>query len=141
MALEGITLLAFIARYILGLLFFFSGLLKLRDVEGFYEIFLQYRILSGKAAKFGVFILIAGELAIGGMLLLEFFPKIVSGIAFIFLLSSTHALIHSSSNGKKIENCGCFGTTILIPLNVNRIIENVVFLVLAGYLFGFYFFI
>jgi len=141
MALDVLPMLAFLAKYVVGLILFVSGLLKLRDIEGFYKIFLQFEVVSGKIAKLGVFIVIFGEIFVGAMILLEYMPALFSSLGFFLILMSTYALSNAYKKGNNLENCGCFGTSLISPVNKTRLMENVALLMIASYLFWFHFFV
>jgi uncharacterized membrane protein YphA (DoxX/SURF4 family) len=128
---------AFLIRIILGLLFAFASIMKIIDLKGFYLIFLQYGIVKGRLAKPSAYMLTFGELIIGISLLLNWQIKIFSGLALLSMLVSTYGLIHIYLNKKKLENCGCFGTAIKVPVNKRKITENIIWTVLALYLFLF----
>lgn len=130
-----------IIRFAFGALFLFSSILKLRDMKGFYVIFLQYGILKGKIAKMGAYLLAFGELVIGIGLISGFIMELFSGLLLLFLIMSTGSISYVLYNKKKLANCGCYGTAIKVPVNKKKLLENIILLLLALYLFLFFVFI
>lgn len=94
-----------IARFLVGLVFLLSGLLKAIDTTSFSDLISEYGALwFGFAAPIVIFI----EIFLGIMLIFDFYSKHISWATAIFLLvvSSIYLygiLVHS------ITNCGCFG--------------------------------
>ncbi len=105
------TILYHIARVILGGVFVFSAISKLLSIDNFeLYIFSQHLIgfdLSGIAAR----IIISAEMALGVLLIFNFYFNIVSKITLYVLLFFSLFLAFKlvvSSN----ENCHCFGDIV-----------------------------
>ena len=118
-------------RLVLGIVFFVSGLLKLPDLKGFYIIVVRFNIIKGLLAKSFAYALPFAEIVIGFSLIFAYQVKIASIIALIMLINSTFALIYVLIKKKKLDNCGCYGTALKVPVSWGKVIENLVWLILT----------
>ena len=125
---------ALVIRIILGLLFLASGILKLPDLKGFFVIFVKFGIIKGKIAKFAAYSFPFIEIIVGAALLVNFYITISALVALLMLAVSTLGVIYALYSKKKIDNCGCYGTSFKVPIDKKKIIENSLFLVLNIYL-------
>jgi len=120
----------FIPRILLGALFLFSSTMKLTNLKGFYLIFLQYGLVKGSVAKPFAYLLVFSELLVGILLLINW-QLFYAGIgALIILIGSTYGVLYIYLGKRKMENCGCFGTAIKIPIDGRKVIENAVWILL-----------
>jgi uncharacterized membrane protein YphA (DoxX/SURF4 family) len=118
-------ILAHISRVIVGLLFIFSGLIKLNDpvgtqykLEEYFEVFatdfsnFQYffEALIPFALYFSVF-LCAAEVVLGIALLVGYKPKTISWLLFLIIIFFTFLTFYSAYFNK-VTDCGCFGAAI-----------------------------
>jgi uncharacterized membrane protein YphA (DoxX/SURF4 family) len=118
-----------IARYLTGLLFIFSGLVKAIDPRGlaykmqeFFEAWANAGFMKGmmeqlghQALGFSVF-MITLEVAVGFALLLGWKKKLTTWILFGLILFFTFLTSYVLFSGK-IKACGCFGDCIpLTPI-------------------------
>ncbi len=118
-----------IARYLTGLLFIFSGLVKAIDPRGlaykmqeFFEAWAQSGFMKGlmdsmgeQALGFSIF-MITLEVVVGLALILGWQKKLVSWILFALILFFTFLTSYVLFSGK-IKACGCFGDCIpLTPI-------------------------
>ena len=122
-------------RIILGLLYIITGAIKFPNLKGFSIIVASYGIVPRKLVKPAAYAQPIIEFAVGLWILSGkyLFYAAIAGlllmiVANVFVLS---ALIKK----KKMENCGCYGAGIKIPLSWKKFIENLVwtalFIVLA----------
>ena len=122
-------------RIILGLLYIITGAIKFPNLKGFSIIVASYGIIPRKLVKPAAYAQPIIEFAVGLWILSGkyLFYAAIAGlllmiVANVFVLS---ALIKK----KKMENCGCYGAGIKIPLSWKKFIENLVwtalFIVLA----------
>ena len=104
------------ARIILGLYLLVTGLLKLPDLKGFAVIVRTY---GGTAAKypFMAYGIPFAEIILGAGLLIGYQLKIVAGLSIIMMLVYTYGVVKMLIKKKKMDNCGCFGTMIKVPLS------------------------
>jgi uncharacterized membrane protein YphA (DoxX/SURF4 family) len=118
-------ILAHIARIVVGVLFVFSGLIKLNDpvgteikLEEYFEVFAAdvpalhdfFMALVPYALYFSVF-LCAAEVILGVALLVSYKPKTTSWLLLIIILFFTFLTFYSAYFNK-VTDCGCFGDAI-----------------------------
>ncbi|HEV7378827.1 MAG TPA: BT_3928 family protein [Dyadobacter sp.] len=114
-----------IARVIVGLLFIFSGLIKLNDpvgtqykLEEYFEVFAAdlpafhdlFVSLIPMALYFSVF-LCAAEVVLGIALLVAYKPRTTSVLLLLIILFFTFLTFYSAYFNK-VTDCGCFGAAI-----------------------------
>ena len=94
-----------IFRFLVGLVFLLSGLLKAIDTASFADLMSEYGALwFGYAAPLIIFI----EIFLGIMLVCNFYPKQNALIVSIFLLAVSSVYLYGVA-ARGITNCGCFG--------------------------------
>lgn len=131
-------MLALISRYILGLVFLFSGFTKGADPIGFaysiseYMHAFQLSSLTDLSIIVAVAVIIL-ELMTGFALLTGFKPKVSFLVAFLFMFIFT-GLTFVLAVTDKIEDCGCFGSTLVLT-NGQTFAKNAVLMLPATYLF------
>ena len=111
-----------LSRYLVGLLFIFSGLIKINDPVGtqiklqeYFEVFSAdfgsiFEIFIPYALLLSVF-LCTLEVVIGVALLMNYRIKIVSKITLGLILFFTFLTFYSAYFNK-VTDCGCFGDAI-----------------------------
>ena len=130
--------IAFIVKIILGLLFIISGIVKLPALKKFFLIVVQYGILKGLIARIFAYSFPFIEIIVGLFLLLDLNPILFSGLVLLMILVSTSGVIYALYKKKKMDDCGCYGIAIKIPIGPKKVLENSVWILLAVYLFIFY---
>lgn len=122
-------------RIILGILFIFSGIIKLLPIEPFEMKFVEMGIANWTTAPFLARLLIAFEVLLGILLLVNYKPKISALSTLGLLLFFTiYLLIDLILNGNE-GNCGCFGTLIKMT-PIESIVKNLLMIPLViGVLF------
>ncbi len=111
-------LLTQLARIFVGVLFIFSGMIKLNDPLGFsYKLdeyfapgVLNLPVLQPWALEFAVFIVIL-EVLLGVALLLGFWKKMTIWLLFAMIIFFTFLTFYSAYFNK-VTDCGCFGDAI-----------------------------
>ncbi len=126
--------LATIVRIILGLLFAIAAALKLPNLKGFSVIVASYGILPRKLVKPAAYLQPFAELLVGIMLLLGKQLFYASLGALLLMITADIFTIFGLINKKKLENCGCYGANIKIPLTWKKVVENLIWTVLCLYL-------
>src|SRR3989304_5716852 len=113
-------------RIILGILFVFTGALKFPNLKGFAVIVASYGILPRKLVKPAAYAQPVIEFAVGWWILSgkQLFYSAIAGLLLMIVANTfiTSALIQK----KKMENCGCYGVNIKIPLSWKKFFENLV---------------
>ncbi len=114
-----------IARYLVGVVFIFSGLIKLNDPVGtqikfeeYFEVFSQdlpflHDFFSGMipyALYFSVFMCVA-EVVLGVALLVAYKPR-TTNILLLLIILFFSFLTFYSAYFNKVTDCGCFGDAI-----------------------------
>lgn len=121
-----------ISRLIIGIIFIFSGLAKAIDPLGSTYKFIDYFEAFGMewmvpAALFFAVLLSSLEFLIGFALLNNAMPRIISVLAFIFMLFFTGlTLVLAVTN--PVTDCGCFGDAIKLT-NWQTFYKNLFFLI------------
>ncbi|WP_424494887.1 BT_3928 family protein [Salinimicrobium sp. GXAS 041] len=129
-----------IARLLVGILFIFSGFVKLNDPIGFsfkLEEYFSPAVLDLEfLAPFALVIailLVVFELVLGIMLLIGYLPKFTTWALLLMILFFTFLTFYSAYFNK-VTDCGCFGDAI--PLTPwQSFIKDVILLVLIVFLF------
>ncbi|KQS26922.1 BT_3928 family protein [Dyadobacter sp. Leaf189] len=118
-------ILAQVSRVIVGLLFIFSGLIKLNDpigtqykLEEYFEVFATdlpafhdfFMGLVPLALYFSVFLCTA-EVVLGIALLVAYKPRTISWLLLLIILFFTFLTFYSAYFNK-VTDCGCFGAAI-----------------------------
>lgn len=133
-------LLVGIARVLVGVLFIFSGFIKLNDPVGFSfklqeyfgENVLNLEFLIPFALVIAI-ILVVFELVLGIMLLIGYLPKFTMWSLLLMILFFTFLTFYSAYFNK-VTDCGCFGDAI--PLTPwQSFYKDVILLVLIIFLF------
>ncbi len=117
--------LAQVSRAIVGLLFIFSGLIKLNDpvgtqykLEEYFEVFATdfsglhdlFMAMVPFALYFSVFLCVA-EVVLGIALLVSYKPKSTTWLLFLITVFFTFLTFYSAYFNK-VTDCGCFGDAI-----------------------------
>jgi len=121
-----------IFEVLLGGVFIFSAIAKLL-VSGEFELYLYHLpALSWNMAVLCSRLLIGGELALGGLLFLNFHPRKSALLATLILTGFTIYLLLAQQPGG-LDNCFCFGTAL--PLDTRHsVLKNLAMLAIAGFL-------
>lgn len=123
-----------ICRIALGAVFVFSGFMKCIDTWGTaqkvgdYLTAFGFDWLLGMQAVLAV-ILSAFELTMGLMLVFKVRPKLMSLVAFVFMIGFTLLTLWIAI-WNPLDDCGCFGEALRIS-NWNSFFKNVVLLALS----------
>ncbi len=101
------SILHCICRFLLGGLFFWSGLQKLGSLEAFYALAANYNVLPAQVNQFYAAALPWLEVMTGAYLLLGLFWRFTTSLACLLLLSFIIAIGIVLFRGDAIA-CGCF---------------------------------
>ncbi len=137
-----------VLRWFFVLLLAASATGKFADMNGFHEIVRTYRTLPSTWVPMASWLLAFTEVLLS--FALAFAPTILSrfgraagltallqgrfaavfGLHLLYLAWLTRALI----SGYSIPNCGCFGVYWARPLSIYTLVEDLVLLIMAGWL-------
>jgi uncharacterized membrane protein YphA (DoxX/SURF4 family) len=118
-------------RFCIGALFLFSGFVKLIPIEPFELKFIELGIASWTTAPFLARLLIAGEIFLGILLILNIKPKGTAKATLAILIFFTLYLAYDILKNGNDGNCGCFGTFIVMtPLE--SIVKNLLMIPIVG---------
>jgi len=123
--------LSVLFRTVLGLLLVITGILKIPDRKGFFVILVEYDLFPVWFARLSSVLLPWGELVIGTWLLLRVSPLYSVALALLYLTSTSLITLFALLKGKRISNCGCYGTAIKSPLTWLKFCENVIWVLMA----------
>lgn len=129
-----------IARWVVGILFIFSGFVKLNDPIGFsfkLEEYFSPSVLNLEfLAPFALVIallLVVFEVVVGIMLLIGYLPRFTTWVLLLMILFFTFLTFYSAYFNK-VTDCGCFGDAI--PLTPwQSFYKDIILLVLILFLF------
>ena len=130
--------MALMARIIIGILLIVTGILKVPDLRGFFASVLQYRIIKGTFAKIFAYSLPFVEIIVGVALIIGYKPLISSGLALLMLLVSTIGIGIALYKSADIDNCGCYGTAVKVPINKKKLFEDIAWTIIITYAFVYY---
>ena len=119
-----------ILRLYLALIFIFSGLDKINDLNGFAQSIENYKILPLYLINITAIIIPWIEVVAGSLLLLGIWIKENSVIILALLLVFTAALIIALAKGLNI-NCGCQGAAYAKRIGIAKILENIAYIIVA----------
>jgi len=120
-----------VLRLILAMLFLFSGVVKLSDLRGFSGIIAKFGLLQKQLVKPVAYSLPFIQIFLGAWLLTNSYLFGAALLAVLMMLVSEIGIGWVLYKKKKIDNCGCYGTFIQIPVTHAKFAENLVWLVIA----------
>ena len=127
-----------ILKGFLGIVIALSGILKLFDLKSFYRVILKIGFFRGSLYilnKVLAYSLPFIEIIVGILLLLNTYIKTSSFILLLMFIVSLIGVCYAYWKHKKIENCGCWGNFIKVPINKWKIFENIIWQILSLILF------
>lgn len=105
--------MALTLRIIFGLVFIASGALKLYPIEPFEYEFVSLGVSSWTLSPFIARLAIAGEFAVGVMIIANLhFRKLILPASSLMLIGFSAYLLHQLATEGNNVNCGCFGSFI-----------------------------
>lgn len=119
-------------RIILSALLIFSGLVKVFDLRGFSVIVAGYSILPRKLVKPLAYGQPFIEVIIGLWLSSNWQLRWAALASLAMLIAATLFVLAGLVRKKRMENCGCYGAIIKVPLTWRKFFENLVWIALAA---------
>ncbi len=118
-------------RILLGVLFIITGALKLPNLKGFSIIVASYGLLPRQLVKPAAYLQPFIEFIVGWWILSGKYLLYASIAGLILMLSANVFVIKGLLQKKKMENCGCYGTAIKVPLTWKKLAENILWTILS----------
>ena len=116
----------------MGIFFIIFSFLKLLNVKGFSITFSKYDIFAKKIPMFSVsypFI----ELLLGVAFLTQTLLIPANILTLIFMVSQSIGVIKVLHRKQEIQ-CACLGSSINLPISYITLLENIVMILMAGYM-------
>lgn len=123
--------LLFTIRIILGVLFIYSAITKITDLDYFAKSLYNYRLLPEELLNFFALIIPWLELIVGLLLIIGIYTRESALLGSILMIIFIGAVGIALARGLDIE-CGCFGTRDGSRVGFLKIIEDV--LILLGFI-------
>lgn len=121
-------------RFVLATLLVVSGFLKVSDLRGFADIVQRYNVMPRRLARFSAYVQPFGEIVVGGILFSGSRLVLGAALALVSLSVATFFVAYALVRKVKLDNCGCYGTTVKVPVSWRKVVENVLWILLALYL-------
>src|SRR5574342_40953 len=117
-------------RILLGILFIITGALKLPNLKGFSVIVASYGLLPRKLVKPAAYIQPFVEFFVGWWILSGKYLLYGAVAGLLLIIAANVFVISGLIQKKKMENCGCYGAAIKVPLTWKKLAENIAWTVL-----------
>ncbi len=117
-------------RIILGILLIITSSLKFPNLKGFIVVVASYNILPRKLVKPAAYTQPFVEFIVGWWILSGKYLFYAAIAGFLLMLVANTFIIKGYMQKKKIENCGCYGADIKIPITRKKIVENIIWTIL-----------
>ena len=113
-------------RIVLSLLFVITSVRKLPDLKPFSVIVASYGVLPRKLVKPAAYSQPIIELIIGLWILSGryLFQAAIAGL--LMMIVANYFVLTALIKKKKMDNCGCYGVKVKVPLTWNKFYENLV---------------
>jgi len=117
-------------RIMLGILFIITGAIKFPNLKGFSVIVASYGLLPRQVVKPAAYAQPVFEFIIGWWILSgkQLFYASIAGL--LMMIVADIFIIKGLMQKKKMENCGCYGVAIKVPLTWKKLVENIVWTIL-----------
>src|SRR5574341_625795 len=117
-------------RIILGILFIITGALKFPNLKGFSVIVASYGLLPRQLVKPAAYAQPVIEFIVGWWILSGkgLFYSATAGL--ILMIVANIFVASGLIQKKKMENCGCYGVAIKVPLTWKKFAENIIWTIL-----------
>jgi len=125
-------------RIFLGIVLLITGAFKVKDLKRFAAVVRTYKMLPEILIKPSSYGLVIAEIVLGVLLIAGFYVK-HANLAAAFLQFGMMAFIANALlKHKKMEDCGCFGVAIKMPVTWWHVAINAVFIIKALFVFSYY---
>src|SRR5574341_384065 len=117
-------------RVILGILFILTGALKFPNLKGFSVIVASYGILPRQLVKPAAYVQPFIEFIVGWWILSGKYLVYSATAGLLLMLVADLFVIWGLLQKRKMENCGCYGTAVKVPLSWKKLAENIIWTIL-----------
>ncbi len=124
-----------IIRIVIGTLFAVTGMWKICDLKAFSVTVVKYGIIPRRLTKPLAYAQPFFETAIGIAVLWPYQLFWSSLAALALLVVATLFILIALLRNKKIDNCGCYGAVVKVPVTWKKFCENLIWIALATLLF------
>jgi len=111
-------------RIILGILFIITSALKFPDMKGFARIVASFGIIPRALVKPAAYSLPVIEFTVGWWVLSGKYLVYASIAGIVLMAIADFFVFIALLKKKKMDNCGCYGTSIKVPLTGKKLAEN-----------------
>jgi uncharacterized membrane protein YphA (DoxX/SURF4 family) len=125
---------AIVVRILLGILFIYASYPKILDPAGFSRTVYYYRLLPPAAVNLVAIVLPWIEILVGALLVIGFKVRGAALVATTSLLVFAAAMTSAYVRGLNID-CGCFSSTGGHGIDARRILEDVVLVGAAAFVY------
>lgn len=113
-------------RIVLGSFFIATGAIKFMDLKAFSRIVESYGVLPRSLARISGYVHPFAEFFIGWWVLYGQ-PLFWAGFAAsIMMLTADIMVLAALKKKKKLENCGCYGVAVPVPLDWRKFWHNMI---------------
>jgi len=112
-------------RILLGLLFIITSAMKFPNLRGFSVIVASYNLVPRKLVKPVAYLQPIIEFIVGWWILWGQYLLYSATAGLVLMLVADVFVIKGFLQKKKMENCGCYGTAIKVPLTGKKVAENI----------------
>ena len=125
--------LLFLFRILLGFLFIYAGIEKISDPAAFSNAIANYKLLPFSLVNIFAITLPWVEVTAGLLLVFGVYVKENSSIIITLLIVFFIAIAISLARGLNIE-CGCFGTSSGAKVGLEKLVENLLLILISAVL-------
>ena len=122
--------LLIVTKLLIGGLMFFSGIIKMFDLKGFSRITMAYGVFPRLTSRLAYVLPFVEAIAgIGILMGLQLYWSAL--LALLLQLVATAMVFLALLRRKKMENCGCYGVAIKVPLSWKKVWLNLLFIAIT----------
>jgi len=121
-------------RIMLGLLYIFASVFKFPDLKRFAASIASFGLVPKKLIKPIAYLHPVVELLVGIAILFNIYLTEAAFIGLVLIIIADIFVTYAFFN-KKIDDCGCYGIAIKVPITKYKLIENAIWTALFLILF------
>lgn len=128
------THIVLILRIILGLLYILASVFKFPDIKRFATSIASFGFVPRKLIKPIAYLHPVVEFAVGIAILFNIYLREAAFIGLVFIVIADVFVTYGYFK-KKIDDCGCYGIAIKVPVTKYKLVENAIWTILFLALF------